>query len=287
MLLTISVIIPAFNAAETLTEQLTALARQTYQEPFEIVVADNGSTDSTRQIAESFRQQHPSLKVVDASRRRGAGPARNIGAEAAVGRYLAFCDADDKVAPDWLEAMSRALQEHEFVTGSIDHDTLNPGSGASHWKSHISSLPLALRFMPYALSGNMAVSRDAFEEVRGFPENLGSVGEDVAFSWQLQLAGHELYFEQEAVVAYRHRHDPRMLWRQHQAFGLADAVLYKRFRAQGVPPPRILSVLAAYVRLLLRLPSLLSPQARPAVIRALAKRWGRLRGSIREGVFYL
>lgn len=281
-----SVVVPAFNAEDTIADQLVALEKQTFQGSFEIIVADNGSTDATTEIALSFSERLPGLVVVDAGAKRGAAAARNAGARAATGEYLAFCDADDEVDAGWLEAFKRGLP-NEFMTGSIDHDRLNRSIGETHWRSHVSSVPRALRFKPYALSGNMAVSRGVFEQSGGFPEDLGSVGEDVAFSWQLQLAGHELHFQPEAVVAYRHKHDLRALWRQHVAFGIADVVLYKRFRPHGVPGPKLSSIGAAYARLLLKVPRLFSASRRPAVVRGLAKRWGRVRGSIRERVFFL
>lgn len=282
-----SVVIPAYNAEATLAQQLIALERQTYQPLFEVIVADNGSVDATAEVARAFSDRLPDLQVIDAGRRTGAAAARNAGARVATGEYLAFCDADDEVDPGWLEAFDRGIPAFEFMTGSIDHDKLNPNSGVSHWRSHVDSLPLALRFKPYALSGNMAVSRSVFEEIGGFPEDMDSVGEDVAFSWTLQLAGHDLHFQPEAVVAYRHKHDVGPLWKQHVAFGIADVVLYKRFRSYGVPPSKPTSVLAAYARLLRKLPYLFSATRRPAAVRGWAKRWGRLRGSIRERVLYL
>jgi glycosyltransferase involved in cell wall biosynthesis len=283
----ISVIIPAYNAGATLGDQLEAVALQECSETWEVVVADNGSTDNTVAVAKGFEDRFPGLLIVDASARRGAASARNIGARSATGDRLAFCDADDVVAPGWLEALVQSLLEHDFVTGSIDHDSLNPGSEGTHWRSHMSSLPLALHFKPYALSGNMAITRAAFEAVGGFPEDLGTVGEDVAISWALQLAGYDLHFEPDAVIAYRHRHNPGGLWRQHRDFGRADPVLYKRFRSHGVPPQRLRSVLAAYVRLILRIPTLVTSTGRSAFTRSAAKRWGRLQGSMRERVLYL
>jgi glycosyltransferase involved in cell wall biosynthesis len=282
-----SVVVPAFNAEDTIADQLVALEKQTFPEPFEVIVADNGSVDATADIARSFSERLPGLTVVDASARRGAAAARNAGAMVATGEYLAFCDADDEVDEGWLEAFNRGVPGCEFMTGSIDHDKLNPSTGESHWRSHVSSIPRALRFKPYALSGNMAVSRDVFDRSGGFPDDLGTVGEDVAFSWQLQLDGHELHFRPDAVVAYRHKHGLKELWDQHVAFGKADVVLYKRFKRHGVPKPKVTSMIAAYIRLVLKLPRVVSPERRPAVVRGWAKRWGRLLGSVRERVIFL
>src|SRR6266545_10527 len=105
----LSVVVPCFNSAKTIAIQLEALANQTWSEPWEVIVADNGSTDSSVAIAESYKKRLPHLRIVDASDRRGAGHARNVGAAAAAGDLLAFCDADDEVAPGWLSAMGQAL----------------------------------------------------------------------------------------------------------------------------------------------------------------------------------
>src|SRR3954451_7038513 len=79
----LSVIIPCYNSAATLAAQLSALAGQKTTYCWEVVVADNGSTDNTRAAATVFGDRIPHLHVVDASARRGAAHARNTGAHAA------------------------------------------------------------------------------------------------------------------------------------------------------------------------------------------------------------
>ncbi len=284
----ISVVIPAYNAAATIGSQLEALHSQSCEGQREVIVADNGSTDGTVAVVESWRDRIPALRVVDASARRGAAAARNIGAAAAAGELLAFCDADDTVAPGWLDACAAALSEHSFIAGAMDHDSMNPGAAVRwHVHSHVTAAPQALRFKPYALSSNMAVRRAAFEEVGGFPEDLGAAGEDVAISWELQLAGHDLHFAPGAVVAYRHRSSLADLWRQYRAYGYADPVLYARYRSYGVPRLGALRALRAYLLLLVRLPRLLRAETRGSWVAEAAKRWGRLVGSMRQRVLYL
>ena len=86
----LSVVIACYNAARTIGGQLESLARQEWSEPWEVIVADNGSTDGSAAIAEQYRSRLPSLRVVDASARRGQAYARNVGAKAARGVALAF-----------------------------------------------------------------------------------------------------------------------------------------------------------------------------------------------------
>ncbi len=94
----LSVVIPCLNAVRTLGDTLEALARQQWTQPWELVFADNGSTDGSVDLALTFKDRIPNLRVVDASLRRGQPFALNTGAHAALGESIAFTDADDQVA---------------------------------------------------------------------------------------------------------------------------------------------------------------------------------------------
>lgn len=286
----VSVVIPVRNAAVLLTQQLEALSRQDFSGSWEVVISDNGSEDELTATIAAWTSRIPRLRLIDSGGTPGAGAARNAGVRSARGRLIAFCDADDQVSPNWLSAMVEALEIQPFVSGALDHDSLNPGA-AWHYRSHVDSVPIGSRFKPYALSSNMGVWRSAFEEVGGFPEDMdvpgNAAGEDLAVSWRLQLAGYPLHFEPRAVVSYRHRQDLRALWRQHVGYGYAEAVLYHRFRQHGLPRSRLLGALRSYLRLIFRLPLLGRRDTRARWISVTAKRYGRLLGSLRERVVYL
>ena len=100
-----SVVVPTYNAAATLPEQLAALAAQTIGFPFEVVISDNGSTDDSASVAAAWCDRLD-LRVVDASRGRGVSVARNVGIEAAAADLVLLCDADDGVSAGWVEAMT-------------------------------------------------------------------------------------------------------------------------------------------------------------------------------------
>ena len=127
-MLDISVIIACFNGAATLPEALDSLVTQRWSRPWEIVFADNGSTDASVQIFEDYARRHPDLRmrVVDAGQRQGKNHALNVGIQAAEGRALLLCDADDTMAPGWLAAMGTALDRHAFVAARMDIRALNP-----------------------------------------------------------------------------------------------------------------------------------------------------------------
>ncbi len=121
----LSVIIACYNGAETLADQLDGLAAQSCSQPWEVIFADNRSTDNSRAIAEQYKDRLPNLKIIDASEKQGKSFALNKGILAARGDSIAFADADDQVAPGWLAALGNALETHDLVACRWDIDALN------------------------------------------------------------------------------------------------------------------------------------------------------------------
>jgi len=108
----ISVVLPLYNAARVVGGQLDALAGQAYSGAWELIVADNGSTDGSPAIVERWRDRIPSMRVIDASIRRGAAAARNLGAVAGQRRSDQRSDHDGAVAtvpPEQARVLDRAF----------------------------------------------------------------------------------------------------------------------------------------------------------------------------------
>jgi glycosyltransferase involved in cell wall biosynthesis len=280
----LSVIIPCLNAAKTLGKQLEALAAQDWEEPWEIIVADNGSVDGSVVVARQYMSRMPHLRAVDASDRRGPGHAANVGAAAARGEALAFCDADDEVAPGWLRAMGEALSKHDFVACRIDLEKLNP-----RWLRRRSPQERGVQqysyppYLPHAGGGTLGVKRRVHEAVGGFDESLPYL-QDTDYCWRIQLAGTELRFVPDAVVHVRLRHTLPGIFRQALNWAEYNVVLYKRYQAHGMPRLRLREGLAAW-RHLAR--SLLHLRTRADWARwtwELGWRMGRVRGSIRHHI---
>lgn len=102
----VSVVVPAFNAAEFLEECLESVARQSLAD-LEVLVVDDGSTDATASIASRFAAADSRFRVVTIPN-GGVSRARNVGIDAAQGEWLSFVDADDVLHPRALEAMLEA-----------------------------------------------------------------------------------------------------------------------------------------------------------------------------------
>lgn len=107
---TISVVMPAFNAMPYLLEAVLSVRAQSLPD-WELVVADDGSTDGTAGALVDLAALDPRLRVVRNTEPLGPGPARNRAIEVARGRYLAFLDSDDLWVPDKLERQLGFMRE--------------------------------------------------------------------------------------------------------------------------------------------------------------------------------
>ncbi|MEO6469610.1 MAG: sulfotransferase [Acidimicrobiia bacterium] len=237
--LDVSVVIPAYNAAETLDAQLEALSAENYAGEWEILVSDNGSTDATAQIVAGWASHSPRIRLIDGSAGRGAACARNAGARAARGASLLFCDSDDIVTPGWVDAMASSLETHSFVCGPFELERLNPpwlvqakgttGTNGVVWFDDI---------FPFASSCNLGVRRDVFLALGGFDERI-MVWEDVELSMRLFLKQVELHYVPEAAVHYRYRQTRREFFDRARAYGRCRPQIAERLRAySGTQPSR-------------------------------------------------
>jgi len=280
----ISVIVPVRNGLPYLEELLSALEMQECTEPWEVVVADNGSTDATASVVRGWADRNGLFRLVDASEVRGPGAARNAGVRAAKGDLLVFCDADDVVQPGWLNAHVAALTESAIVGGVFDSWSLN-GLAAPSPLTH--SIPSALSqfgFLPAVISANLALRRSVFEEVGGFAEDL-MTGEDIDLSWRLQLRGYTCVVRTDAVVARRARQGFWGTFGRFTAYGRCGPALYRRYRAEGLQ--RNLALAAkTWAWLALNAPRLVRTEFRTEWASIAGWRTGRLLESWRQWTFF-
>lgn len=248
--------------------------------PWEVVVADNGSSDASLSVAQSWAARHDHVRVVDASSIVGPGAARNAGVRTAQGDLLAFCDADDVVQPGWLRAITAALTEADVVAGSFDMASLN-GIRTDELSPAATS---QLGFLPAGLAANLAVRRPAFDAVGGFSEEL-FVGEDIDLCWRLQLHGYRFSLAPAAVVAKREPAGLGTLFRRALAYGRCGPNLYRRYHRDGARRDLVGSA-KSWAWLVVALPGLARTDVRRRWVRAAGVRLGRLVGSVREGVFF-
>lgn len=290
----VSVVIPALNAAETVGGQLAALAGQLIERRWEIVLVDNGSTDGTGELAMNAAT-HPLCEIrVVREPRRGLNVARNTGVRESRFDIIAICDADDVVSPNWLAGLVDGLGTHDIVCGSLEVRSINSAEtlGLRGWDGTDTPMPSIgreLGFLDQVICGNVAFKRPVWTDVGGFDENFGRGGDDVDFGWRVQLSGFTVGYRPEAVLSYRARTDRKSLFRQYVRDGEGAAHLYRLYRDRGMPPRHLADSFRTMAWVIRRLPRL-SRQEMPVqgqVIRVAGKQWGRIKGSCRHRVLYV
>ena len=200
----ISVIIPCYNDGKYLQAALDSLDQQRFQN-FEIILVDDASTEHyTQELLE--RLEHPKLKIVRLSKNSGPAVARNRGIEAAKGRYILPLDADDKIAPSYLQRAKEILDERDEVGIVYCRATLF-GERWGEWQ-------LPPYSFPEILTGNMIFATamyryDDWKEVGGYNENMRQGNEDYDFWLSLIERGCEVYQIPETLFYYRIKHSSR------------------------------------------------------------------------------
>lgn len=92
----ISVVIPAYNCEQTISKTLKSILNQ-QQQPMEIIIVNDGSTDNTKELCEKYSNEYENVKVINLKNNKGVSNARNTGVLHAKGNYIHFVDSDDTV----------------------------------------------------------------------------------------------------------------------------------------------------------------------------------------------
>jgi glycosyltransferase involved in cell wall biosynthesis len=218
---TVSVVVPARNAARHLPALLEALAGQTAQPgSFEVVVVDDGSSDGGAEIV----RRSKAARVVDAGAHVGVYAARNLGLAAARGSVLAFVDADCVPAADWVERGLHALETSgaDLLAGKIE-----PPADARLSTAALIDLTHSYDQERYASEGHFAcgnfwVRRTVFDRVGPFKADLRSGG-DTEFGERATRAGVALAYAPDVRVMHRPVSRMRNLARRSFRIGFGDA----------------------------------------------------------------
>lgn len=284
---TLTVLIAVRDGAELIGNQLEALARQEFCGSWEVIVADNGSRDGTVAVVEGFADRLPGLRVVDASARPGQAFALNQGAREAQGHSILLLDADDLVEPGYLGAMASALDEQDFVAARLDYQSLNPSwLWSSRPAGQTDGIVAYHMFLPAASGCSLGIWRAVLEQVGGFDDTIME-GNDVDLCWRMQLGGHSLHFVPDAVVNYRYRDTMRGTFAQARGYGEAVPLLYRRYRAHGMPRRSGRGAFRFHAGALVRLAQARSRSDLALCVHMLGVRLGLVIGSIKNRVLYL
>lgn len=117
----VSIIVPAYNVEQYIGKCLDSLIGQTYKN-IEIILVDDGSSDSTGDICDTYQQQYGNLIKVEHCRHHGVSQGRLTGIRRANGEYVVFVDADDWVENDYIVSMLSCMESADIVAAGISRE---------------------------------------------------------------------------------------------------------------------------------------------------------------------
>lgn len=273
----ISVVLPCLNGMPYLRTQLEALARQRWIPGWELVFVDNGSTDGSAELARGYASRIPEVRVVDASARTGQPFALNVGIRAARGDAVVFTDADDEVDDGWLEAMGRALEEHEIVacrTDGVRHNA--PAFRRTSQETGLQKLWYP-PFTEHAGGGTLGAHGFVFERIGDFDEDLPYL-HDTDLCIRARLAGLKIHFVPDAVLHVRNRSTAAGLYRQSRNWAEYNAILARKY---WQPDARSSTYWKTFLRDWLRMGHLVRNLRRTDASKWFARQLGRQIGRIK------
>src|SRR5580704_9778963 len=223
----VSVVVASYQAERTLKACLDSLERLNYPD-YEVILVDDGSTDSTPQIAAA----HPQIRCLRHPQNLGLSVARNTGIEAATGEIIAFTEADCRADEDWLYHLVGDLLDSEFA--GIGGPNLLPPDDSSVAAAVLVSpggpahVMLTDREAEHIPGCNMAFYKWALDGIGGFDPIFTKAGDDVDICWRLQQAGQKIGFSPAAFVWHFRRSNVGAYLKQQQGYGDAEALLVRK-----------------------------------------------------------
>ncbi len=225
----ISVVVCSYNGARTIRDTLEGLRNLDYPD-FEVIVVDDGSTDSTPSIAQDY-----DVRLIS-TENRGLSNARNTGLEAATGEIVTYIDDDAYPDPHWLTFLAVTFMNSDHV-GVGGPNLAPPDDGpiadcVANAPGNPSHVLLADDVAEHIPGCNMAFRKDALQAINGFDPRFRSAGDDVDICWRLQERGWTLGFSHGAMNWHHRRNSIRMFWKQQLGYGRAEALLEEKWPAK-------------------------------------------------------
>ena len=231
-----SIIVPSYNRQDEIEELLRSFLTLDFDfRRLELIIADDGSSDHTSGVVESFRSQLPFALHFYSQKNQGPGAARNMGIEKAKGDFFIFIDSDCTVSANWLQQIDRQLSEQKA----------DAFGGRDSFRPDFPDLLKAINYSMtsfittgglrgrqgkklakfYPRSFNMGLSRRLFQKIGGF----GSLrhGQDIEYSHRMIKSAAKIIYIDEAVVFHKRRTSLKKFFRQVFNWGVARINLYR------------------------------------------------------------
>ena len=214
----VSIIVPIWNLEKYLDEMIQSVL-QSMENDFELLLVDNGSTDRSGEIIDSYANGDARIQKLFCEK-RGAAAARNVGLEHATGRYVVFVDGDDAIAPDYLSKLTDAMEQNDIVMADCGYTTEYLGKVVDRTSDDKNQTETAEAFLERLFTDdekeydgfiwNKIFIRDIIEKKQlRFDENI-SFNEDRLFLTAYLLEEKQIKRLPDCLYHYRVREDSAM-----------------------------------------------------------------------------
>ena len=203
----ITVIIPAYNAEQTIDKCVSEILLQDYQN-IEIIIVNDGSTDATAQICDRLRKNDKRIRVID-KENGGVSSARNCGLSCASGEYIMFCDSDDYPLQGWISKLYEGINHEKidlamcrYIRGGEDSQITLTGDNIVYKKESAWKL-----FTEILLTSpvNKIYKREIIEENHLKFNTRKSNGEDLSFNLEyLSHCSGDIFLVQDTLYYYNY-----------------------------------------------------------------------------------
>ena len=207
----VSIVIPAYNAAEFIDAALADVSRQLYRK-WEVVVVEDGSAVTVERNIDRFKSLHPDHRVeyYRKPKNEGVSRARNDAIALCRGEFVAFLDADDRWSPDHLQRKVRLLERTgcDLAYSRVEMFDSDSDAALCTWgptDEELRLFPESMFVRPFLQPSGVVVLATLMTEVGGFDESL-AFGEDYDYWFRAIHAGKKFCFDEKVTSRYRKNH---------------------------------------------------------------------------------
>jgi glycosyltransferase involved in cell wall biosynthesis len=208
----LSVIIPCYNCAETLTEAVDSIYNQTnLHTPFEVVLVNDASTDTTEKIIQELSEKHPNLRCFSHKTNKGGGATRNTAVEHARGKLIFCLDSDDLLGPETLQKLVDYQNKRQCdgvgISTSIKFKgkNINDIAFTNHFSYVGEKIPFASLLekdgIYCSLYSTFLITKQAFHQIGGYPTEHGFDTQGIA--WRFLAHGLIAYTCPDTIYLHR------------------------------------------------------------------------------------
>lgn len=201
----VSVIMAAYNAEKYIGEAIESVRAQTFTD-WELVIADDASTDSTGRIADEYARKEPRMRVIRLSKNSGQAIARNEAVKIARGKFLAILDADDIALPGRLEKQAAFLESRPDMaiagSGAILIDASGKQIGSKSKPLESARIAFKLILQTQFIHSSVMMRKEAFDKLGGYDTEY-LYAEDYDLWCRMADAGLKLANLSEPLIKFR------------------------------------------------------------------------------------